>query len=172
MNKYWCDYNILINISPFFVVALVKKIYDWTFPWPFYIYFPLQHKCLGFRFCCSILFSFLCFMPYCWTFYLHLFPIHTDICVLIRCQKFVEQICHINFFSSHVCFCFSCFSLFQSRYSCKKKNLKQQNYKSLNLWSQHSWTFYVIYSRIKKDHEKIKTSFLNLIQCRMKHFSI
>ena len=32
MNKYWCDYNILINISPFFAVALVKKFTIEHFP--------------------------------------------------------------------------------------------------------------------------------------------
>ena len=31
-RKYWCDYNILINNSPFFVVALVKKFTIEPFP--------------------------------------------------------------------------------------------------------------------------------------------
>ena len=32
MNKYWCDYNILITSSPFFVVALIKKFTIEPFP--------------------------------------------------------------------------------------------------------------------------------------------
>ena len=171
MNKYWCDYNILINISPFFVVALVKKFTIEHFPGLFTFIFHCNISVWALDFVAAFSFPFfvLCHIVehsicICFPFTL------TYVCLYV--VKNLSNKSVISIFSSHVCFCFSRFSLFQSRYSCKKKNLKQQNYKSLNLWSQLSWTFYVIYSRIKKDHEKIKTSFLNLIQCRMKHFSI
>ena len=111
VNKYWCDYNILINSSSFFLAALIKKLMIEPYRGFFYIYFLLQHRILGFRLCRSILFAFLYFMFKSWTLSLCLLPIDTDMCLLIHCQKFVKQICHVNFLSSHVCFSFSCFSL-------------------------------------------------------------
>ena len=110
---------------------------------------------------------------------LHSFPLQDKITlqILLQHSAFFSLFSAIvlNFLSApviHWQWNFSRFSQFQSRHSFKiTETTKQRKYKSVNLRSQHSWPFYVIKLWVTKNHETIKTPFLNFIQCRMNHFS-
>ena len=89
-GKYWCDYNILINSSPFFVVTLVKKFTIEPFPGSF-----------TFIFHCNISFWASDFVA---TFSFHFFIPRRSLehficaCCLLAliCRKFVKNLSNLS----------------------------------------------------------------------------
>ena len=136
MNKYSCYYNILINSSPFFVAALIKKSFTFIFHcnitfWAsdfvaaFYFPFFISRHSLEHSICAC-------------------FPL-TPACVCLYVVKNLSNKYVIAIFSvATFVSLFLVFLSFKAEFSAKKHSLKQQNYKSVNLWSQHSWRFYLI----------------------------
>ena len=144
MNEYWCDYNILTNSSPFFVAALLKKFTIEPFPgfftfifhcnisfWasdfvaafslPFFISrHSLEHSICA---CCPLTLTCVCFYV-----------------VKNLSNKSVISIFSVSMFVS----LFLIFLSFKANIHVKLHNLKQRNYKSVNLKSQHTCPFYVI----------------------------
>ena len=117
MNTYWYDYNILINSSPFFVAALVKKFMIEHFPG----FFTFIFRC-KISFWVSVLLLHFLFLPLFHASLEHSICICCPLrptCVCLYVVKILSKKSVISIFSVAMFVSFSRFSLFQIRYSCK-----------------------------------------------------